>query len=79
MEQVKSPQSGPVEESLSQILAEARAAAEAGQIERAISLLDERVIDNVDKVIDADPSRTDLMFLMANTFHAAREQCGQGH
>ena len=73
MEQVKSPQSGPVEESLSQILAEARTAAEAGQIERAISLLDEQVIENVDKVIDADPSRTDLMFLMANTFHAARE------
>jgi len=50
-----------------------RAAAEAGQIERATALLNDQIIEDVDKIIDVDPSRTDLMFLMANIFHAARD------
>ncbi len=73
MEQSTTSRSALTEESLLQILTEAKAAAEAGRTEQVTTMLDEQVIDNVDKVIDADPSRTDLMFLMANTFHATRE------
>jgi len=73
MQQSTTSRSALTEESLLQTLTEAKAAAEAGHTEQVTTVLDEQVIDNVDKVIDADPSRTDLMFLMANIFHATRE------
>jgi predicted O-linked N-acetylglucosamine transferase (SPINDLY family) len=73
MQQSTTSSSALTEESLLQILTEARAAAEAGRIEQATALLDEEVIAGAEKVTDADPSRTDLMFLMANIFHAMRE------
>lgn len=73
MEQLEMCRSDAAEESLAQVLGQARAAAEAGQTQRAAALLDDKAVGEVDKVIDADPSRTDLMFLVANTFHATRE------
>ena len=73
MQQLTTSSSALTEESLLQILTETRAAAETGHIERVTTLLDERVIACADKVIDANPSRTDIMFLMANIFHAMRE------
>ena len=58
---------------LLQLLVEARAAAEAGHTERAGALIDDRLIGNVDAILESDPSRTDLMFLVANIFHVTGE------
>jgi len=73
MQQSTTSRSALTEESLLQILTEAKAAAEGGRAEQVPTLLSEEVIEETNKVIDADPSRTDLMFLMANIFHATRE------
>ena len=73
MQQSTTSSSALTEESLLQVLTEARAAAEAGCVEQATALFDEQVIASADKMIDANPSRTDLIFLMANIFHAIRE------
>lgn len=73
MQQPTTSSSALTEESLLQVLTDARAAAEAGCVEQVTALFDEQVIASADKMIDANPSRTDLMFLMANIFHAIRE------
>lgn len=79
MKRSTTSESALTEESLLQILTEAKSAAEAGRIEQVKTLLDQQLIANVNKVINADPSRTDLMLLMANIFHAMRELRGAEH
>jgi len=66
----------PPADALLPLLVKAKAAAEAGQIERAAALLDDKVIENVNGVIEADASRTDVVFLMANIFHATGQLAG---
>lgn len=46
-------------------LVDASAALCAGQVERARGLLDERAVESVRVMVDGDPSRTDVMFVLA--------------
>ena len=70
---VPTPMLTYTEDELLRLLIEARAAAEAGHPEQARALVDDRLIGSVDAILESDPSRTDLMFLMANIFHATGE------
>jgi len=50
---------------VAQLLADARAAVEAGHKEKAAALLDDRAIEVVGQIVDSDSSRTDIIFLVA--------------
>lgn len=56
------------EEGLPKFLIEAKDAIEAGWTDKASDLLNGRAIDQVRKVVHEDPSRTDVMFMVALMF-----------
>ena len=55
-------------DNLSQLLANAKSALDAGRVKEAADILNDQTIETIRKIVDNDPSKTDIIFIIAEIF-----------